>query len=476
MSKFSFQIKRKTRMPGPVGRHSARALIAWIFVSLVVLLFFMGTATAFDRRTPVVTAVDQVGPAVVNISSEYEVHNRANPFGVNPFFDNFFNDFFDTRPQKRVSLGSGVIIDGKRGFVLTNAHVIDGAAAIRVTLKDERHFDVTVVGSDPDSDLAVLRIDSKGSLPAVAMGDSDQILIGETIIAIGNPFGFSHTVTTGVVSAVDRSIKTDDRIFNELIQTDASINPGNSGGPLLNINGELIGINTAIYAKAQGIGFAIPINQAKRIVADLIQYGHVIQAWIGLIVQDLDARMASYLQFQEAHGVLVTQLEEGSPAATSGLETGDIITAISNSKIASRSDYLSLLRGISAGDKVTFNFWRGGTMKTLKVKTSAYPQDRVPQLSWRRLGLQVGPVTRETQRQYGISAKKGVVVTSVRRGSYLSRIGVAPGDVILQLDDLAVSDETSFAAAMIQFRLKSALLMLLQRGDQLYHLNVRLAP
>ena len=258
-----------------------------------------------------VRAVRKVSPAVVNISSEYEVRKQVSPFSgyrMDPFFDSFFKDFFDPGNERRYtrnSLGSGVIIDGQRGFILTNAHVVEKTGTIRVVLNDQEEYAAQVVGADPDSDLAVLRIESKTPLPAIDMGDSDNLMIGETVIAIGNPFGFSHTVTTGVISALNRSFRIDDRVFQDFIQTDASINPGNSGGPLLNINGELVGINTAIYAKAQGIGFAIPINKAKRIINDLIRYGEVIPAWIGITVQDIDKRLAKYLKMQEAGGVLV---------------------------------------------------------------------------------------------------------------------------------------------------------------------------
>jgi len=255
----------------------------------------------YNRRDAIVNAVQKVSTAVVNVSSEYEIHSRPSPFsgfGIDPFFDSFFKDFFDPgfrHNDKRTSLGSGVIIDGKRGFILTNAHVISKAEAISVVLQDERTFNAQLVGADPDSDLAVLRIISKEALPAIEMGRSDDLMIGETVIAIGNPFGFSHTVTTGVISALNRSIRTNDTIYHNFIQTDASINPGNSGGPLLNINGDLIGINTAIYAKAQGIGFAIPINKARRIITDLIQYGEVVLSWTGLLLQGMDPDLARYL-------------------------------------------------------------------------------------------------------------------------------------------------------------------------------------
>ena len=272
---------------------------------VTVLLILTPTANLcaeHQRENAVVKAVRKVSPVVVNISSESEVRKRVNPFSgfaMDPHFESFFRDFFDhgfERQYKRTSLGSGVIIDGKRGFILTNEHVILKTGTITVVLKDGREFDAQIVGTDPDSDLAVLRISSKEPLPDIEMGDSDDLMIGETVFAIGNPFGFSNTVTTGVISAINRSIRTDDVVYHDFIQTDASINPGNSGGPLLNINGNLVGINTAIYAKAQGIGFAIPINKAKRIVSDLIRYGEVIPAWIGITVQDLDADLARYLK------------------------------------------------------------------------------------------------------------------------------------------------------------------------------------
>ncbi|MBW2660798.1 MAG: trypsin-like peptidase domain-containing protein, partial [Deltaproteobacteria bacterium] len=272
-----------------------KAFFCLIIAFFATLIFCLPGYTAeYERENPVVKAVRKVSPAVVNINSEYEVRRRVNPFSGfsrDPFFDSFFKDFFDPgfeQRYKRTSLGSGVIIDGKRGLILTNAHVLAKSATITVILNDERKFDARIIGADPDSDLAVLRISSKNPLPAVEMGDSNDLMIGETIIAIGNPFGFSNTVTTGVISAINRSIRADDAVYHDFIQLDASINPGNSGGALLNINGELIGINTAIYAKAQGIGFAIPINKAKRIVSDLIQYGKVVQIWLGLTVQDLD--------------------------------------------------------------------------------------------------------------------------------------------------------------------------------------------
>jgi Do/DeqQ family serine protease len=453
---------------------------ASIRVAALILVFICTCANAFaeafERQTPVVRAVKNVGPAVVNISSEYEILKRQNPFHSDPFFENFFRDFFERRPEKRTSLGSGVIIDGKRGFILTNAHVVEKTATIKVLLQDEREFEARIVGADPDSDLAVLQISSKKPLPSVQMGNSNDLLIGETVIAIGNPFGFSHTVTTGVISAVNRSIKADERIYHQFIQTDASINPGNSGGPLLNINGMLIGINTAIYAKAQGIGFAIPINRAKRIVNDLIQHGHVIQGWIGLSAQDLDDRLARYLKLTDHKGALITQVETGSPAAAAGIEESDLIMAVQGRRVHTSADYYSLVRGIGAGEKLRLRIYRKDEARSFTFETRPYPKERGPKLAWRRMGVKVTALDSAARQRFGVSAQQGVVISAVRKESYMDRIGVLPGDVIRQIEDVSVSDTETFITAMIKHRYKLSVIVLLQRQEALYHLTVRMSP
>jgi Do/DeqQ family serine protease len=380
---------------------------------------------------------------------------------------------FESR-RRHTSLGSGVIIDGNRGLILTNSHVIEKASTIKVVLQDDREFEARIVGADPDSDLAVLKIGTDESLPAVEMGSSDDLMIGETVIAIGNPFGFSHTVTTGVISAVNRSIRSEERIYREFIQIDASINPGNSGGPLLNINGELIGINTAIYAKAQGIGFAIPINRARRIVADLIQYGEVKQAWVGLVVQDIDERLAQYLKYTGAKGVMVTSVEEGSPADQAGFMKGDVISAVDTRKIKSRDDYLAATKSLAADRKVAFEIWREGKNRRIAVKTRVFPLELADSLSRRRLGITVSDISSKTRKTYGIYARSGVVISTLAPKSYLYRIGARPGDVIRQMDDITIENKADFDKTIIKYRLKPSLVLLLQRGEQGYYITVRL--
>ncbi|MGD9973338.1 MAG: trypsin-like peptidase domain-containing protein [Desulfatirhabdiaceae bacterium] len=436
------------------------------------------------RESPIVKAVKKIGPAVVNISSEQTVRQRTSPFSGfsgNPLFDNFFRDFFDHQiPQhfNRSSLGSGVIIDGARGYILTNAHVIESTGKITVTLKDEREFEAEIIGADPDSDLAVLKIPTASALPSIEMGTSDDLMIGETVIAIGNPFGFSHTVTTGVISAVGRSIRTDDKIFQDFIQIDASINPGNSGGPLLNINGELIGINTAIYAKAQGIGFAIPINKARRIISDLIQFGEVIQAWIGIAVQPLDSGISQYLDKSPekgvaTKGVIIREIDPDSPSSRAGLIVGDIITGIGNRNIASVSDYTNALQNINAGDIITIHIFRNGKINSVSVKSSVFPEDRAPSLAYRLLGIRIADIS--ANRKSGQAASRGVIITEIDARSHLARIGADRGDIIRQIDDIPIGGMSDFNRAIIKCQQKPSVVILLQRAEQLYHITVKIS-
>ncbi len=453
------------------------------YLILAMFLFQSAPTTSLagkERENAVVKAVRKVSSAVVNISSEHEIHERTNPFsgfGLDPFFDSFFKDFFDPgyeRRHKRTSLGSGVIIDGKRGFILTNEHVIEKTGKIAVVLNDGREFEAQIVGADPDSDLAVLRITSKEPLPNIEMGNSNDLMIGETVFAIGNPFGFSNTVTTGVISAINRSIRTEDTIYHNFIQTDASINPGNSGGPLLNINGELIGINTAIYAKAQGIGFAIPINKAKRIVSDLIKYGEVVLAWIGITVQNIDTELAQYLKISDLNGVLVKKVADKSPARKAGLRKGDIILAIGERKLPSEKDYQAVMRDLGAGKTLNIKINRNGKAITVSVKSTVFPKERALELAYSLLGISVENLSIKNRYNYTIYAKRGVMISDLLDNAYLARIGARPGDVIRQIDDITINNVSDFEKAIIKYRKKSSLVILLQRGDQLYNISVKL--
>jgi len=433
-----------------------------------------------DRESAVVRAVRKVSPVVVNISTEFEVRKRTNPFsgfGFDSYFDSFFRDFLDPgfeHRYKRTSLGSGVIIDGKRGFILTNEHVIKKTGTINVVLKDGREFSAQIVGADPDSDLAVLRIASKSPLPDIEMGDSDGIMIGETVFAIGNPFGFSNTVTTGVISATNRSFRVNDTVYHDFIQTDASINPGNSGGPLLNINGELIGVNTAIYAKAQGIGFAIPINKAKKIVSDLIKYGEVVHAWIGITVQKIDERLSQYLNLSDKIGVLVKKVENNSPAYKTGISNGDIILSIGTTTIYSEKGYQTIMRDFSEGETIVINVLRNGNKKRFAVKATVFPKELAMDLAYKLFGIAVENLSIKNRYRYKTDAREGVVISDLHPQSYLARIGASQGDIIRQMNDITINNIKDFEKAVIKYRQKSSVVILLQRGNQLYNITVKL--
>lgn len=424
------------------------------------------------RRTPLVGMVEKASPAVVNISTERIVQERVNPFG-NPFFDSFFDSFFDTFPSrsyKEQSLGSGVIINPK-GYILTNEHVILKASRIKITLVDNREFEAKLIGADPRSDLAVLKIESKEQLPYINMGDSKDLMIAETVIAIGNPFGLSHTVTTGVISAINRTVKiNNDLVYHDFIQTDASINPGNSGGPLLNIKGELIGINTAIYQKAEGIGFAIPINRAKRIVADLITYGKVDKIWLGMRVQDINRDLAAYFNLPRPEGVIVTKVMPDSPAGKAGLRRGDVIQQINEEKISSSDEYYSTLAGFTVDTPLKISVRREKESLSFDLKSSRFTPEAAEGLALDLLGLKVKNLNLRGRLRY--DQNTGVVVASVVDKSPVAKIGIRPGDIIHQINDKKIKNIDDFQEAIILNADKDSLLLLVQRGVYIYPVTI----
>ncbi len=434
--------------------------------------------TCAQRKSPVVMAVKEVGPAVVNISTEKIVRERVNPFynfKIDPFFDDFFGDFFETYPErqyKALSLGSGVIID-KQGHILTNEHVILKASKIKVILADGREFEGKLIGSDPKSDIAVLKIETTVELPIVAMGSSDDLMIGETVIAIGNPFGLSHTVTTGVISALDRSIKINDqRVYNEFIQTDASINPGNSGGPLLNIEGELIGINTAIYQKAQGIGFAIPINKAKRIVNNLIQFGKVQAAWLGIFVQELTPALVQHFGLGNQGGALISKIVKDSPGDKAGLKSGDIVLKVDGKKIKSTEDYHSRIAGFTAQDQVSLQVLSDGRQHDVVITATKLPLSSAQELAYTWLGISVSEITIGKAVMYRLRSRKGVIITQVGQGSAAQKIGIDVGDTIRQINNQPINNLKDFQQAILLAYQKESVLFLIQRGDYGYYVTL----
>ena len=423
-----------------------------------------GAETDPARRNLVVEAVEKASPAVVNVSTEEVVEQRGSPFPypADPFFEEYYRDFFDPRPRRftRTSLGSGVIVAAD-GTILTNEHVVLRASRIHVTLADEREFDAKLVGADADSDIAVLRVKAGGALPTVTLGTSTGVMIGETVIAIGNPFGLSHTVTTGVVSALDRSLRSEERTYADFIQTDASINPGNSGGPLLDIRGELIGINTAIYGKAQGIGFAIPVDRARRVMRDLVSYGEVRRPWLGLVVQDLTPELAQHIGTTK--GVVVAEVEAESPAVSAGLTRGDVIVRVDGRDVHSREEFEQRVEAHGEGEHATLTLRRDGRDQDHEVALTPFPAAHADDLAWSLLGLGV--------------AEKGdaLEVRRVRPGSPAARIGVQTGDRLLGLAGAPLRSMGEFRRKIIELRGAREVLLSVGRGPYQYNVNVPLA-
>jgi serine protease Do len=421
----------------------------------------------FLRRTAAVQAVEKVGPAVVNIITETQVRQQSpfQGFRGDPFFDRFFQDFFEpSRPRTEQSLGSGVIIDAE-GHALTNEHVVARASRIKVSLADGRELDATLVGSDPNNDLAVLRIDSKERLPWIAPGDSGDLLVGEPVIAIGNPFGLANTVTTGVISALDRSIRTEGRSYYGFIQTDASINPGNSGGPLVNAEGQLIGINTAIYQGAEGIGFAVPIAVATRVVEQLIAHGGIDPVWLGVDLQDLDPNLHDAMELPRGtRGALVTALVKGGPAEHAGLRRGDLVTRLAGHKIQSARDFYAIVETSTPGQDVAIEVLRDGARQELSARAERISDDGVATLAERLLGLALQK-----------AKAGGFQVASVRARSAAEKIGFQSGDVVIGINGRPLEDADALRRAVLDLQGRSRALLVVQRGGGRYHVTVPLS-
>lgn len=466
---------RLSTLPGAFWRIFLAPLVALLLVpGMAQGQLHHDAAQEALRHTPVVEAVLKVAPAVVNITAAHQ--EQSSPFadffgGVPPEMQPLLREFLGSQGRPRVqtatSLGSGVIIDGAKGLILTNTHVVAGATEVRVRLLDGREFDAEIVGSDPDFDLAVLRVPAErrgnASLPQAEIGTSTDLLIGETVIAIGNPFGYSNTVTTGVISALNRSVRTQTGTQTDYIQTDAAINPGNSGGPLLNILGELIGINTAIQAQAEGIGFAIPVTKAQRVVHELLESGKVSPVWLGITGQSLDQAAACYFGLRRCAGMLVTDVAAGSPAARAGVEKGDVVVSLDGQDVEDADHYLDLLRNRTVGEDMTLVLHRGQEQKTLKLAGEAFGPDMAQKLCERRWGV-------------GLAAKAaqdGLAVAQVRPGSPAASLGLKPGDVIRRIGAIPTPDQGGFVRAYARYQMKSVVDMLVRRGGRLYMVRMK---
>jgi serine protease Do len=409
------------------------------------------SAAVATRRTPVVAVAERVSPAVVNIAAESMVRD------VDPFFGGIFT------PQRRAqSLGSGLVIEPS-GIVLTNAHVIEGASRIVVTLLDGRELQADLLGSDHDADLAVLKL-AAHDLRAVPLGQSSDLMIGETVVAIGNPFGLSRTVTMGVLSAVGRTVPSEsgERLFTDFLQTDASINPGNSGGPLVNILGEVIGINTAIVSGANGIGFAIPADRARRVVTDLLRYGELRPVWSGARLVTVDEELARRYRLPVQHGALVRKVYPGSPAASGGLQENDVIVAAAGHPVASREDVITAIYTVQADSPIALEVRRGGRSLRLVLRAQSPPQGTGLAVLERSVGLVVG------------GGRGELAVQRVVRGSAADRRGLAAGDLILGANGQRVASADDLAREVLRAMDRGSLLLAVQRGPFVYNLEFAL--
>ena len=444
--------------------------IAFLLLAAIAMAMNEANAAAKEslRRSAIVVAVEKVSPAVVNISTT--VTERVSPFfpfGGDEFFKDFFPEMF-SREYKHTSLGSGVIIDGEKGYIVTNHHVVARATEIKVITSNQKEYKGRSLGSDPRSDLAVIKIDAKEKLPEAKLGNSEDLMIGETVIAIGNPFGLTHTVTTGVVSAIDRSVRAEDRIYRHFIQTDASINPGNSGGPLLNIDGDVIGINTAIYQKAQGIGFAIPVNKAKRIVKELLRAGEVQPPWLGLDLQELTPELKRHFELPGGSGgVLVSDVYEKGPAERAGVKRGDIVLALGRAVVASLSDYQDALAEFTTGDRITLKLFRRGKELSIPLQPASFPPELALETIYRRLGIKVGE-----GRKANAQHRSGLSVEEVKQDSEAARIGLRPGDLIAQVNEVAVTHLEDFKKAISQYHHLISLNLVVRRGPYAYSITL----
>jgi Do/DeqQ family serine protease len=467
-----------------------------LFFLLFGLFFCMGKDKADslpknDKLTTVrslgqafVEVAKKVQPSVVNVTTEKTITMKPwDRYGEDFFkgspFEDFFKGFGITPREKgkeyrhkQRSGGSGVIVD-KEGYILTNNHVIEGADKIKVRLNDGREFTAILKGQDSRTDLAVLYIKAK-DLPVATLGDSDKLEVGEWAIAIGSPFGLEHTVTVGVISAKGRT-GLGTGTYEDFIQTDASINPGNSGGPLINIDGEVVGINAMIIQPGTGIGFAIPINMAKQILNDLIKQGKVVRPWLGISVQDLTPEMAEQFQVKEKEGILVAQVHQGTGAEKAGLVSGDIIKSVDDKTIKNTSELIKEIQKKKVGQKVKLGLVRDGKPTTLEVTTSAMP-DKPEAIKEKeieeKLGARVQELTPQLTARYRISneIKRGVVVISVEDGSPADELGLQEGDVILEINRKKIETIKDFEKAIKDINLdKGIVFRLHRRGNSFYH-------
>ncbi len=434
------------------------------------------SSTSFNAPGGFSDLAEEVSPAVVNIRAEKTVKGggrvfrqfHPGPFGKNDQYRDFYDKFFGQEHQRKFkqrSLGSGFIIDAK-GYIVTNNHVIENADKIKVKLKNGEEFDAEIVGRDPNTDLALIRITSSNSLPVVALGDSKDLKVGQWVVAIGSPFGLEHTVTAGIVSAKGRVIGSGP--YDDFIQTDASINPGNSGGPLLDMQGKVVGINTAIVASGQGIGFAVPINMAKSVIAQLKKSGEVSRGWLGVGIQQVSKEIAEYYGLEDEKGALVVEAFKENPAYNAGIRAKDIIIEVNGKKIADSRDLTRKIADIPVGSKAEIKVLRAGKVKTFDVVIAKRKDARIlaqeaPQVQKNQFGIRVADMTPEIAKRSGTKETEGVLVTSVDAAGKGAEAGVMAGDVIKEVNHRVVNTVEEYNAVVGNLSNNEAINLLIWR-------------
>lgn len=459
-----------------------RALFAAIVAALCASAAIAAPSVGDDvyTKNPIARIAKEASPAVVNIDTETMVTRSPSPFFNDPFFREFFGQEFErfNRTVPMRGKGSGFIVD-KQGHILTNNHVVEGADKITVTLMDGRHLDAELVGRDPTFDLAVIKVDDK-DLPSLALGDSDAAQVGEWVVAIGNPHGFEHSVTAGIISGKNRTLQAADVNFQGFMQTDAAINPGNSGGPLIDLEGRVVGINTAIVPYAQGIGFAVPVNMAKQVMKDLIDHGEVKRGWLGVMLQTLTPGFAeTYKIPEDKGGAIVSDIVEGSPAEKAGFKRGDVVTAVDGDAVKNSQDVVLKIRSKLMGSEVKIDVYRDGKQRTLNVKLGEIPgregekprpgrkNDKRSRSSSERIGATVNEIDDGMRSSFNIKTDGGLVVTAIEQGSIAAQLGLKVGDVILEANRSKVNTIAEWERSVPK-EPKTVVLLVSREGQTLF--------
>ena len=473
-------------------KHQSTVFLIFLYLIATTLFAHEGGIESLRQTGKAFSSVAQkVSPSVVFIQAESIRESRvepdaSSPFGPgSPFNDELFRRFFGDRlpglperqkPRERrsVGLGSGFVFALEKGlltgksYVLTNNHVVEGADRVRVKLRDGREFEAKVKGTDPQSDIAVLELEAT-DIPALTLGDSARLEVGEWVVAIGNPFGLSHTLTAGVVSAKGRTgLGIND--YEDFIQTDAAINPGNSGGPLVNLEGEVVGINTAIFSRSggyMGVGFAIPINMAKGIASQLLDEGEVTRGYLGVVIQALTPELTESFKLGNRQGVLIAQILDGSPAQTAGLRQGDLVTSFKGEPVRDVGSFRNRVSFTPPGSRVKLEIIRDGRNRVVDVTIGRLDDQRVSQSNTEsadELGLTVQTLTERLARQLEVRADAGVVVTEVKPGSIAAVAGIQPGTLIHQVNRSPVKTAGEFAKRLAESSTNKQVLLLISRG------------